>query len=51
MCASTTNGSSDTHKYLAYIGYDAVNVSGGMVAWQRVGRPLVADGDHQAKIY
>lgn len=38
-------------KYLAHIGYDAVNVSGGMVAWQRVGRPLVADGDHQAKIY
>ncbi|WP_433523779.1 MULTISPECIES: rhodanese-like domain-containing protein [Nocardia] len=38
-------------KYLAHIGYDAVDVSGGMVAWQRVGRPLVADGDHQAKIY
>ncbi|MEV5837952.1 rhodanese-like domain-containing protein [Nocardia sp. NPDC052112] len=38
-------------KYLAHIGYDAVNVGGGMVAWQRVGRPLVADGDHQAKIY
>jgi rhodanese-related sulfurtransferase len=38
-------------KYLTYIGYEAVNVSGGMVAWQRAGRPLVADGDHQAKIY
>ncbi|GGK55202.1 rhodanese-like domain-containing protein [Nocardia camponoti] len=38
-------------KYLAHIGYEAVNVSGGMVAWQQTGRPVVADGDHQAKIY
>lgn len=38
-------------KYLTHVGFDAVNVSGGMVAWQQSGRPLVADGDHQAKIY
>ncbi|MFI9507677.1 rhodanese-like domain-containing protein [Nocardia sp. NPDC052566] len=38
-------------KYLTHIGFDAVNVSGGMVAWQQAGRPLVADGDHPAKIY
>jgi len=38
-------------KYLTHIGYEAVHVSGGMVAWQRTGRPLVAEGDRQAKIY
>ncbi|MFQ6394901.1 rhodanese-like domain-containing protein [Nocardia sp. KC 131] len=38
-------------KYLTHIGFDAVQVNGGMVAWQQSGRPLVADGEHQAKIY
>nr|WP_241266178.1 rhodanese-like domain-containing protein [Streptomyces boncukensis] len=31
--------------YLAQQGYDAVNVDGGMLAWERAGRPLVGDGD------
>ncbi len=38
-------------RYLAYIGYEAIQVNGGMVAWQQAGRPLVTDGDHPAKIY
>ncbi|MBF6214201.1 rhodanese-like domain-containing protein [Nocardia puris] len=38
-------------RYLNHVGFEAVNVSGGMVAWQQAGRPLVADGDHPAKIY
>ncbi|MET8773665.1 rhodanese-like domain-containing protein [Nocardia sp. NPDC050713] len=38
-------------KYLAYIGFEAVQVSGGMVAWQKLGRPLVGESDQPAKIY
>ncbi len=38
-------------RYLTHIGFDAVNISGGMVAWQKAGRPLTAEGDHEAKIY
>ncbi|ONM49127.1 rhodanese-like domain-containing protein [Nocardia donostiensis] len=38
-------------KYLTHIGFEAVYVTGGMVAWQRSGRALTADGDGQAKIY
>lgn len=38
-------------KFLTHVGFDAVNVAGGMVAWQKAGRPLTADGDHEAKIY
>ncbi|WP_425295364.1 rhodanese-like domain-containing protein [Nocardia abscessus] len=38
-------------EYLTHIGYEAIQVRGGMVAWQRAGRPLVAEGDHEAKIY
>jgi rhodanese-related sulfurtransferase len=38
-------------QYLTHIGFDAVNVVGGMVAWQKAGRPLNAEGDHEAKIY
>lgn len=38
-------------EYLNHIGYEAIQVRGGMVAWQQAGRPLTADGDHQAKIY
>ncbi|WP_327148922.1 rhodanese-like domain-containing protein [Nocardia sp. NBC_01329] len=38
-------------KFLANVGYEAVNVVGGMVAWQQTGRPLAADGGEPAKIY
>ncbi|MEV6096321.1 rhodanese-like domain-containing protein [Nocardia sp. NPDC051981] len=37
-------------EYLNQIGYEAVMVSGGMVAWQQIGRPLTGDGP-EAKIY
>ncbi|MFD4467087.1 rhodanese-like domain-containing protein [Rhodococcus sp. NPDC058505] len=37
--------------YLNECGFDAVGVTGGMVAWQQAGRPLVADDDRSAKIY
>ncbi|MEC3957976.1 rhodanese-like domain-containing protein [Nocardia sp. CDC153] len=37
-------------QYLNQIGYDAVHVAGGMVAWQQTGRPLTGDGP-EAKIY
>lgn len=37
--------------YLNRIGYDAIQVDGGMVAWQKRGLPLVSDGDEPAKIY
>jgi rhodanese-related sulfurtransferase len=30
--------------YLQAQGVDAVNLAGGLVAWQRAGRPLVSDG-------
>jgi rhodanese-related sulfurtransferase len=29
--------------YLAHAGVDAVNLDGGLVAWSRAGRPVVAD--------
>ncbi|GAB3119941.1 rhodanese-like domain-containing protein [Streptomyces calidiresistens] len=31
--------------YLARNGVDAVNVDGGMLAWEAAGRPMVADGE------
>ena len=31
--------------YLNSQGWDTVNVTGGMGAWSRAGRPMVADGD------
>lgn len=37
-------------EFLNQIGYEAINVSGGMVAWQKTGRPLTGDGP-EAKIY
>lgn len=37
--------------YLNEVGFEAVCVSGGMVAWQKSGRPLVADDGRTAKIY
>jgi rhodanese-related sulfurtransferase len=30
-------------QYLAHNGYDALNVSGGMLAWAGLGRPVVTD--------
>ncbi|TLF60827.1 rhodanese-like domain-containing protein [Nocardia cyriacigeorgica] len=38
-------------KYLTHVGFDAVCVVGGMVEWQRTGRPLVGEGEHEPKIY
>ncbi|MGQ4618311.1 rhodanese-like domain-containing protein [Nocardia sp. R7R-8] len=38
-------------EYLTHIGYEAIQVRGGMVAWQQAGRPLVAESDQRAKIY
>lgn len=37
--------------YLNDYGYEAVSVTGGMVAWQNSGRPLIADDGRAAKIY
>lgn len=37
-------------EYLNQIGYDAVNVDGGMAAWQFSGRPLVRDDGAEARI-
>jgi rhodanese-related sulfurtransferase len=31
-------------------GWDAVNVSDGMLGWARAGRPLAADGDGEATV-
>ena len=36
--------------FLVQQGRDAVNLDGGLVAWQRAGRALVADGDHPATV-
>jgi rhodanese-related sulfurtransferase len=38
-------------EYLQSVGYEAVNVRDGMVAWQKAGRPLTRDGEGEAKIY
>nr|WP_067532422.1 rhodanese-like domain-containing protein [Nocardia crassostreae] len=37
-------------KYLNNIGFEAIQVNGGMVAWQQTGRPLAGDGA-EPKIY
>ncbi len=37
-------------EYLNQIGYDAINVDGGMSAWQHSGRPLVRDDGAEARI-
>lgn len=37
-------------EYLNNVGFEAVNVRDGMVAWQKAGRPLTND-EGQAKIY
>jgi len=38
-------------RYLMQIGYEAFQVDGGMVSWQKHGLPLVGEGDEPAKIY
>ncbi|MEV6314119.1 rhodanese-like domain-containing protein [Streptomyces sp. NPDC051776] len=40
--------SAQVAQYLLAQGMDAVNVDGGMLAWEAAGRPLVADGGDQA---
>jgi rhodanese-related sulfurtransferase len=36
--------------YLRQLGVEAVNLAGGLAAWQAAGRPLVADGEHPATV-
>ena len=36
--------------YLRQLGIEAVNLDGGLAAWQQAGRPLVADGDGPATV-
>ncbi|MGP3952168.1 rhodanese-like domain-containing protein [Streptomyces sp. 7N604] len=40
--------SAQVAQYLIGQGLDAVNVDGGMLAWEAAGRPLVADSGEQA---
>ncbi|MFG2195102.1 rhodanese-like domain-containing protein [Streptomyces sp. NPDC048639] len=40
--------SAQVAQYLLAQGIDAVNVDGGMLAWEAAGRPLVADSGDQA---
>lgn len=37
--------------YLNQNGYEALDIRGGMVAWQQAGRALVRDGDGPATVY
>lgn len=34
-------------QWLVQQGFDVVNVDGGMQAWQRAGKPLVSDTEHE----
>jgi rhodanese-related sulfurtransferase len=36
--------------YLAQQGYDVVNLVDGMMGWERVGRPMVADGGQSPQV-
>jgi len=38
-------------EYLQHAGIDAVNVDGGMVAWQQAGLPVVDDAGRPATVY
>ncbi|HEV7628280.1 MAG TPA: rhodanese-like domain-containing protein [Streptomyces sp.] len=38
--------SAQVTQYLRQQGLDAVNVDGGMLAWEAAGRPLTADAEH-----
>lgn len=42
--------SAQVTQYLIAQGLDAVNVGGGMLAWQAAGRPLVNDGGQPASV-
>lgn len=42
--------SAQVTQYLRQQGVDAVNVDGGMLAWEAVGRPLTADSDEPAHV-
>jgi rhodanese-related sulfurtransferase len=42
--------SAQVAQYLLQQGLDAVNVDGGMQAWESAGRPLVADGSDSAYV-
>ena len=44
-CAASGNRSAYATAYLIQQGIDAVNLEGGLVAWEGAGRPLVADDD------
>lgn len=38
-------------EYLNRVGYDAINIDGGMLAWQAAGRPIQSENDaHEARI-
>ncbi|MBE7187334.1 rhodanese-like domain-containing protein [Jatrophihabitans endophyticus] len=37
--------------WLRHQGYDAVNLEGGMLAWDAAGRPMVAEGDAEPYVY
>jgi rhodanese-related sulfurtransferase len=36
--------------YLRELGIEAVNLDGGLAAWQQAGRPLVTDGDQAPRV-
>jgi rhodanese-related sulfurtransferase len=44
------NRSAYAAAFLLEQGRDAVNLEGGLMAWQAAGRALVADGDHPATV-
>ena len=44
------NRSAYAAAFLLQQGHDAVNLEGGLLAWQAAGRPLVADGDQPALV-
>ncbi|UER55485.1 rhodanese-like domain-containing protein [Kineosporiaceae bacterium SCSIO 59966] len=37
-------------EWLNDVGFDAVNVAGGMAAWVEAGRPIVAEGDREPRV-
>ena len=44
------NRSAQAVAALRRVGYNAVNVDGGMRAWQRQGLPVVSDGDRPGTV-
>ena len=44
------NRSAYATAYLADQGFDAVNLAGGLIAWQGAGRPLTTDDDRPAQV-